>query len=128
MVRISVAAPAAIVAALLAVAAGCTPSAQTPGAPSPAAFAFDAATRTTATARSDVEAMLDALARIQGWHARRGRGVVERLRAGSTLAQLDAVEAELGCKLPDEARALWRWRDGLADAGDGEPLVWYHDV
>lgn len=110
-------------------AAGCTP-ADGPGIAGAAAtppFAFDTAMRTTAIVRSDVETMLDALSRIEGWHARGGTGVRPSLRAGATQAQLDAVEAELGCRLPEEARAMWRWRDGRDGAGDGTPMVWYHD-
>lgn len=120
----------------VAVAVGCARDADDAGGVGAAAaegFAFDTAMRTSAIVRSDTEAMLDALSRIEGWHRlhQAGRIVASappRLRAGASVAQLDALEAELGCHLPEEARALWRWRDGQDGIGDGSPLVWYHDV
>ena len=121
-------APPAI--ALLAALAGCGPVGDGAGGDAAAPhvpFAFDTTMRTNAIVRSDLEAMRDALSRIEGWHARAASPARASLRAGATDAQLDAVEAELGCRLPEEARALWRWRDGRDGVGDGPPLVWYHD-
>lgn len=118
----------AALAALAAGLAACTPTdpPSIPGRESP--FAIDATMRTTAVATTDVEAMLDALARIEGWHRRENTGVAAALRAGATASQLDALEATLGCKLPEDARALWRWRDGHESPGDAHALVWYHGL
>jgi hypothetical protein len=108
--------------------AGC--GAEAPPVPADVArpSAFSPELRASAVATTDVEAMLDALARIEGWHRREGTGAVATLRAGASKAQLDALEAALGCALPMEARALWRWRDGQETAGDADPLVWYHGL
>lgn len=120
----------AVATALVAAGGACAPDPAGDAAPSPATprFAITAEMRATAAAASDVEAMLDALARIEGWHRRGSTTTVGALRAGATDAQLDALEAALGCALPEEARALWRWRDGQQGAGDLDPLVWYHGL
>ena len=91
-------------------------------------FAPTTAMRAAAVATTDVEAMLDALSRIEGWHARERTGLTSALRGGVPVAELDAAEARLGCRLPDDLRALWRWRDGHTDADGGAAFAWYHQL
>ena len=82
--------------------------------------------RMTAVATTDLEAMLDDLSRIEGWHARERTGLVPSLRGGVPVTELDAAEAALGCRFPDDLRALWRWRDGQADPDGTAAFAWYH--
>ena len=120
----------ALLAALL-IAGGCSPVDDAGrGAPSAIEdpFAPTPAMRAAAIATTDIEAMLDDLSRIEGWHARERTGLVPALRGGVPLAELDAAEAALGCRLPDDLRALWRWRDGHADDGAGPVFTWYHQL
>lgn len=48
------------------------------------------------------------------WEAR-NLPVLNALTRGLTDAEIDAIIAPLGLRLPDEARERWRWRDGVVD-------------
>lgn len=55
---------------------------------------------------------------LRGWEARLARRdptSVSHLRPGLTRAQVDAIAAEHGTRLPDDAAAVWMWHDGERD-------------
>ena len=118
-------------AGLLLPAAGCGRIDDAAGglpAPFEAPFAATDGMRAAAVASTDLERLRDDLSRIEGWHARERTGLTTALRGGVPLAELDAAEAGLGCRFPDDLRALWRWRDGHADDGAGAAFTWYHQL
>ncbi|WP_261664963.1 SMI1/KNR4 family protein [Deinococcus sp. Marseille-Q6407] len=60
-------------------------------------------------ADAPLSAVLD---RIDAWYAEHAPAIHATLRPGASDAELDALEARLGHKLPPEFRALYRWHDG----------------
>lgn len=50
--------------------------------------------------------------------------VVEQLRPGLEMREIDARTSTLGLTLPEEARLWWTWQDGATDAG-AEPTSRY---
>jgi hypothetical protein len=54
-----------------------------------------------------------------------GAPVVANLRPGISPGELLELEAQYGVELPDEARAVWQWHDGVEGAREsdgGDPL------
>ncbi len=49
-------------------------------------------------------------------------GTAARLNPGASDAQIDAFERAIGCALPVELRALYRWHDGQS-TGDGPYVI-----
>lgn len=90
------------------------------------AFRITDQMRAAALESADISAMRGDLDYIAAWHVDRRTGVAGALKPGLDDAALDAMEAELGCKLPRELRALWRWRDGYPETATADSFVWYH--
>lgn len=68
----------------------------------------------------DAARLRSALEEIAAWHGSQSSGLA--LRGGLSKEELDAIEQELDCHLPEELRLLWQMHDG-EDTG---ALTWYH--
>jgi hypothetical protein len=69
----------------------------------------------------------DVTAALQDYEAllrERGALVVRNLRPGIAPEQIGALESEYGFQIPDEARAVWLWHNGIEGVGSiGGPAV-----
>ena len=63
--------------------------------------------------------LLEALA--AQWR-QQGAPVLHNLRSGLSVAEMDAITATVGCRLPAEARQWWGWHDGVL-ATPGRPSI-----
>jgi len=80
----------------------------------------EASHRTQATSSYDTALLLSSLEVIKDFHTRSKSKL--QLNAPATREQLDQLERVVGCKLPQEALALWQWHNGEKT----EAFVWYH--
>jgi cell wall assembly regulator SMI1 len=61
--------------------------------------------------------MRELLPELEAQWVRLGAAIAQRLRPGLSVEQLDAIEAELGFRVPHELRELWAWHDGSEIVG-----------
>ena len=87
-------------------------------------FPVDARTQQLAADHADTRALLDALERIESWHASHGTGL--ELRAGRDAAALTRRLRGSDLHATDELVALYGWHDGEARA-DALDFVWGFD-
>lgn len=78
------------------------------------------AQRARAREAASLDALAEALHAIETWHRENSTGIV--LHDGADAAALDAAEARLGCRLPQELRTLWGWKNGEQT----DRFIWYH--
>lgn len=66
-------------------------------------------------------------ARILAWWEQNHPETARNLRPGLSDAEIDALleKHAFGYELPDEVRALYRWRNGSPQQGE-RPFIWYH--
>lgn len=87
-------------------------------------FPVDAPKLQAAEQAYDRELLVRSLNEIEAWHVEHDTGVANVLGAGKNLSSIEAEFANLDCRLTEELKALWSWRDGGVAA---VPFVWYHD-
>jgi hypothetical protein len=77
-----------------------------------------------AAAAYDEQILLDSLNLIEAWHTSNNTGVPAILRPGLSRSSLPSAISGDKCRLTEELKTLWSWRDG----GIGSvPFIWYHD-
>lgn len=76
--------------------------------------------REIAGERADLPQLLAALESIEAFHAENRTGLELQPPLGK--AALEEALAEFPCKVPDELRALWAWRNGEVT----DKFIWYH--
>lgn len=68
----------------------------------------------------------DSLRRIETWlNAHAPRILTESLNEGATESELSGLEAAIGKLLPDDYKALYRWRNGLDENADNFGNLFY---
>ena len=72
-----------------------------------------------------MDAVLDALGRIEAWLAAHAPRVAAALRPPLPRATVEALTAGLPCRLPEEVYALYGWHDGTEEVAGS--FIWYHD-
>ena|GEM_PF-6739303 len=76
--------------------------------------------RKLAKERVDLSQLADVLNRIELFHVRHRTGL--KLHPPPGQAGLDEKLSGFPCRIPDELRALWSWRNGEKT----DKFVWYH--
>jgi len=87
-------------------------------------FPADAPKLLAAEQAYDRELMVKSLNEIEAWHVEHDTGVANILGAGKNPSSIEVEFENADCRLTEELKALWSWRDGGVGAA---PFVWYHD-
>jgi hypothetical protein len=101
---------------------GC--SGYSPGEP----FRLTDEMRLAALQSASVGSMMESLKYIEAWHIDNRTGIAPLLNSGIEESAIDTIESELGCRLPRELLAVWRWRNGHRSTETAQWFVWYHQL
>ncbi len=77
-----------------------------------------------AKAAYDGERLVESLDSIKDWHIKNNTGIAGALGSGVTVSSIEQALSGRHCKVTEELKQLWSWRDG---ATSSTPFVWYHD-
>jgi len=87
-------------------------------------FPADASKLRAAEQAYDRELLVKSLNEIEAWHVQHETGIADVLAPGRNPSLIEAEFPGTECRLTEELKALWSWRDGGISS---VPFVWYQD-